>query len=636
MDPFTISTAVAPLILSSAKLTMLISAVKSSYTNAPVTLIATSAECRVMHMTLSKIQGLVYKSDSDLSLRLTTQKPLREAFDDALSGCRMTLAALDFELEKLVEPKLGTQTTGFGFRAKVRLVWKEDIMKQLLDQTRSQMTSLQYLIQFLESETQADILKSLQKNLADIRWIFHHAKSIRSDQGIEDDQSSFHFTHQAAALGLVPPYEAQLSQSSTYQRAQTAAVEELLAKRIELMDEKYALEDKVEGLLLEIDLKDETLRQLEHDISTKEQKISILEHDALNYDPTKQNIIEWEDEIAQLDELIDLKDDAIIHKAAKGDHPGAMSLLLRQGANIEALTESKNTPLFVAASLGHVKILQMLLEKGANKEAANADRRTPLHIAVVNNLVEVVKILLEKGANTEAADNDRWTPLIHALSIGNVEIVQMLLEKGANREAANNERRTPLHIAVVNNLVEVVKILLGKGANTEAADNDLWTPLIHASAIGNVGIARMLLENGANKEAMSGEGRTPLHIAACTGHTKTVQMLLRKGANKEAVTIDGRTPLHIAAGYGRGTSVLFLLEKGANKEAVNEEGRTPLHLAAKYNHVNAVQMLLEKGASTQAVDYRQLTPFQLAKKKGRKEVVKVLRDNGVRKLPLGE
>ena len=92
----------------------------------------------------------------------------------------MTLAVLNLELDKLVEPKKGTQAMEFGFQAKTRLVWKESSMKQLLDHTRGQMTSLQHLIQFLESETQVDIRK-----------IFHYAKSIRSDQGIEDDQSSY-------------------------------------------------------------------------------------------------------------------------------------------------------------------------------------------------------------------------------------------------------------------------------------------------------------------------------------------------------------------------------------------------------------------------------------------------------------
>ena len=186
--------AVAPLVLSSAKLTMLICAVKDSYNNAPITLTATLTECKMIHITLSKIQGLVYKNEADLSSRLKAQKPMQEVFDDALTGCRITLAALNLELDKLVETEKGMRPMEIRFRAKTRLIWKEDIMKQLLNQTRGQMSSLQSLIHLLESETQGDILKLLKQDTADIRRILHRAKSIRSYQGFDDHRSSFHFT----------------------------------------------------------------------------------------------------------------------------------------------------------------------------------------------------------------------------------------------------------------------------------------------------------------------------------------------------------------------------------------------------------------------------------------------------------
>ena len=247
MDPFTISMAVAPLVLSSTKLAMLISAVRDSYKSAPTTLTATLTECKIIHIALFKIQELVYKNETNLSSRLKAQAPLREAFDGALTGCRMTLSALNLELNKLVEPKKGTNLMGIGFQAKARLVWKEDIMKPLLDQTRGQMSSLRHLIEILESETQADMFRLLKENIEDIRNILHRAKSIRSYQGIDDDQSSFHFVNQSAAFGLVPSYEAQLSQSSAYQRAEKVAADELLTRKIELLSEKYALEEKLEA-----------------------------------------------------------------------------------------------------------------------------------------------------------------------------------------------------------------------------------------------------------------------------------------------------------------------------------------------------------------------------------------------------
>lgn len=312
MDPFTISLGVAPLVLSTTKLTLLISAVRESYKNAPTTLIATLTECKIIHIALFKIQELVYKNETDLSSRLKAQTPLREAFDGALTGCRMTLAALNLELDKLVEPKKVTNPMEIGFQTKARLVWKEDIMQQLLDQTRGQMSSLRCLIELLESETQADMLRLLKENIVDIRKILHRAKSIRSNQGVDDDQSSFHFDNQSAAYGLAPSYQAQLAQSSSYQRAEKAVADELLASKIKLLDEKYALEDKIEELLLDADLKDEKVAQLV-EATVSMEKITRLEKDILSKDG---KVVELEKDTV-LKAIVSRLENGILSKDAK-------------------------------------------------------------------------------------------------------------------------------------------------------------------------------------------------------------------------------------------------------------------------------------------------------------------------------
>lgn len=66
----------------------------------------------------------------------------------------MTLDALNREVIKLAEPNRDGGRGGrfeMGFRAKARLVWNEDVMKGLLDHTRGQITSLQFLISILET-----------------------------------------------------------------------------------------------------------------------------------------------------------------------------------------------------------------------------------------------------------------------------------------------------------------------------------------------------------------------------------------------------------------------------------------------------------------------------------------------------
>lgn len=83
MDPFAFSMAVAPLVLSSVKLAMLVRTPRESYKDKPTTLVATTAECELTHVTLCKIQGLIYRKATDLAKTLDSQKHIREACDNA-------------------------------------------------------------------------------------------------------------------------------------------------------------------------------------------------------------------------------------------------------------------------------------------------------------------------------------------------------------------------------------------------------------------------------------------------------------------------------------------------------------------------------------------------------------------------
>lgn len=188
-------------------------------------------------------------------------------------------------------------------------------MKQLLDQTRGQMSSLHCIVELLESETQAEILTLLKQNMADIQKVLHRARSIRSEQGILDDQSSFNFAQLPVDNGLVPSYEAQLAQSSAYQRAKAAPAEELLDSKIELMSENYELQERVDNLILDANLKDEKVSQLEGGISSRDKRVSQLEDDIiwknLAVFQLKRYLLERDEKIIHFDKDFLLKDERI-------------------------------------------------------------------------------------------------------------------------------------------------------------------------------------------------------------------------------------------------------------------------------------------------------------------------------------
>lgn len=82
-----------------------------------------------------------------------------------------------------------------------------------------------------------------------------------------------------------------------------AAAEELSAKKIELLDEKYALEERIKGLILDGDTKDEKIARLENDALLKDKKVAGLENSALLKDQ----------KVARLKADILLKDGQIAH-----------------------------------------------------------------------------------------------------------------------------------------------------------------------------------------------------------------------------------------------------------------------------------------------------------------------------------
>ena len=66
--------------------------------------------------------------------------------------------------------------------------------------------------------------------------------------------------------------------------------------------------------------------------------------------------------------------------------------------DLNALDDSGNSALHLAAANGHISELQVLLERGAEMQE-NKGGNTPLHWAVENNQTAAVKLILEKRSD---------------------------------------------------------------------------------------------------------------------------------------------------------------------------------------------------------------------------------------------
>jgi uncharacterized protein len=79
---------------------------------------------------------------------------------------------------------------------------------------------------------------------------------------------------------------------------------------------------------------------------------------------------------------------------------------VRSGANVDAQSYYKWTPLQLAARNGNVKIVEMLLSAGADVNCRGFHGWTALHYAVRYGRQEVVQVLLSAGADPDIRDND--------------------------------------------------------------------------------------------------------------------------------------------------------------------------------------------------------------------------------------
>jgi len=129
---------------------------------------------------------------------------------------------------------------------------------------------------------------------------------------------------------------------------------------------------------------------------------------------------------------------ALILASAAG-HGEVVDILLRAGADVNAVDERGWPAIMRAAYFGRGEIVRALLESGASPDLREShEGATALQFAARQDHGGTVRMLLDAGANPNAALTNGWTSLMWAVERGSPGIVRMLLEAGADPNATTS------------------------------------------------------------------------------------------------------------------------------------------------------------------------------------------------------
>ena len=255
---------------------------------------------------------------------------------------------------------------------------------------------------------------------------------------------------------------------------------------------------------------------------------------------------------------------------------GTTPVAAKPNQGIEEFASGLLTPLMFAAREDDIESARLLVKAGADINAIGGDGKDALGLSLFNGSYDVASLLIDSHANVNQADAQRFTPLFWAVDRRNMEtapnfpwmvttdplpLIKKLLDAGANPNAVINSTprahmregsprivyATALMRAAFSGDIELVKLLLAHGANPRIMSSDKETTLMAACGTGFINgynrqrtpserleVVKLLIDLGEDVNAADSYGITPLMVAANLGDIAIVQYLVGKGADLAA------------------------------------------------------------------------------------------------------
>lgn len=282
--------------------------------------------------------------------------------------------------------------------------------------------------------------------------------------------------------------------------------------------------------------------------------------------------------------------------------------------NIDINDRDENgIPIIIKAiKLRRDDILTVLLENGADINATMNDGSTALMVAVDENNMHAFDLLLkyDKILNGDAISNVTGGTVLHkAAKIGNVDIIAKLLYI-CKTDIQDFEGYTPFHTAYYNKRINAAKMLIPY-SNVNIPNRKGSYCMDLAIVRKDYIMVRELIKTNAYIDNNYGEFNVLFHVIR-DNFVDFVDICIQYGANINQSIDGGKTPLYYAIENRNINLVAKLIANGANPNKLTSSGDNLLYFAVWYNSQDIINILIAAGGDLDHKNNRGISARDLA------------------------
>jgi ankyrin repeat protein len=176
----------------------------------------------------------------------------------------------------------------------------------------------------------------------------------------------------------------------------------------------------------------------------------------------------------RFNQVVDCWGATALHWAANCANMGAISALLRAGADVDAVCKRGESVLFWALGSGSVACCRTIIEAGANLQHTDLAGYNMLSYSVSRGIPseEIVEFVLCLDLDWKAQDPDGTRALILASRCASPQICSMLLDAGASIDGQDDDGRSAMWDTVYLNHHANLQLFIDRGASFHVLDKE--------------------------------------------------------------------------------------------------------------------------------------------------------------------